>query len=163
MTPSSKHSPGPDSVNCWVAVASAEHVAVGRAGGFMQVGHGKGAPLKRLHAGDRVAYYSSVRVFGEKAICQAFTAVGMVRDNLVSQGEMKMANGADFKPFRKDVTWFEAQEVSIRPLLATLSFTAGKTSWGYAFRFGLLKVTAADMDLIEAAMKAVPATLAPGS
>jgi hypothetical protein len=150
-------------VNCWVAVASAEHVAIGRAGGFMQVGHGKGAPLKRLHAGDRVAYYSSVRVFGEKAICQAFTAVGVVRDDLVYQGEVKMANGEDFKPFRKDVNWFKAQEASIRPLLDKLSFTAGKTSWGYAFRFGLLKVMAADMDLIEAAMRAVPATLGPAS
>ncbi len=148
-------------VNCWVAVASAEHVAVGRACGFMQVGHGKGAPLKRLHAGDRVAYYSSVRVFGEKAICQAFTAVGVVRNELVYQGEMKLANlagGEVFKPFRKDVKWFKAQEASIRPLLDKLSFTAGKTSWGYAFRFGLLKVTAADMDLIQAAMKAVEST-----
>jgi EVE domain len=161
MTLPSDHSPGTDSINCWVAVASAEHVAIGRAGGFMQVGHGKGAPLERLHAGDRVAYYSSVRVFGEKAICQAFTAVGVVRDDLVYQGEMKLANGEDFKPFRKDVSWFKSQEASIRPLLETLSFTAGKTSWGYAFRFGLLKVTAADMDLIEAAMKAVPAKLAP--
>ena len=140
--------------NCWVAVASAEHVAIGREGGFMQVGHGKGAPLKRLHAGDRVAYYSSVRVFGEKAICQAFTAVGVVRDDLVYQGEMKMADGQDFKPFRKDVSWLESQEASIRPLLDKLSFTTGKTSWGYAFRFGLLKVTAVDMDLIKSAMKA---------
>jgi hypothetical protein len=138
-------------------LASAEHVAIGRAGGFMQVGHGKGAPLKRLHTGDRVAYYSSVRVFGEKTICQAFTAVGVVSDDLVYQGEMKMpdlASGEDFKPFRKDVNWFKSQEASIRPLLDKLSFTAGKTNWGYAFRFGLLKVTADDMDLIQAAMKA---------
>ena len=145
-------------IHCWVAVASAEHVAIGRAGGFMQVGHGKGAPLKRLHAGDRVAYYSSVRVFGEKAICQAFTAVGIVRDDLVYQSEMKMANGESmnppFKPFRKDVRWFESQEASIRPLLNQMSFTVGKTSWGYAFRFGLLKVTANDMNLIQAAMQA---------
>ena len=39
----------------WVAVASAEHVAIGRAGGFMQVGHGKGIALVRnmqeVHAG----------------------------------------------------------------------------------------------------------------
>ena len=140
--------------NCWVAVASAEHVAIGREGGFMQVGHGKGAPLKRLHAGDRVAYYSSVRVFGEKAICQAFTAVGVVRDDLVYQGELKMADGQDFKPFRKDVSWLESREALIRPLLDKLSFTTGKTSWGYAFRFGLLKVTAVDMDLIKSAMKA---------
>jgi hypothetical protein len=158
MTSSIKHSPATESVDCWVAVASAEHVAIGRAGGFMQVGHGKGAPLKRLHAGDRVAYYSSVRVFGEKSICQAFTAVGVVRNELVYQGEMKMANGEDFKPFRKDVHWFKSQDASIRPLLDTLSFTAGKTSWGYAFRFGLLKVTAADMDLIQAAMKTVEST-----
>ena len=54
----------------WIAVASAEHVEVGRRFGFMQVCHGKGAPLKRLRAGDRVAYYSPVRAFGGKDFCQ---------------------------------------------------------------------------------------------
>ena len=136
---------------CWVAVASAEHVAIGRAQGFMQVGHGKGAPLKRLHAGDRIAYYSPVRVFGAKDACQAFTAVGVVRDERVYQGTMD----DDFKPFRKDVDWFAAREAPIRPLLELLSFTQGKSNWGYAFRFGLLKVTEADMDLIARAMHAV--------
>ena len=137
-------------VSNWVAVASAEHVALGRAQGFMQVGHGKGAPLKRLHAGDRIAYYSPVRVFGTKAVCQAFTAVGMVRDERVYQGDM----GAGFLPFRKDVDWLPSQEADIRPLLQALSFTQGKTNWGYAFRFGLLKVTEADMDVIIHAMNA---------
>ena len=135
----------------WVAVASAEHVALGRAQGFMQVGHGKGAPLKRLHASDRIACYSPVRVFGAKDACQAFTAVGVVRDERVYQGTM----GDDFKPFRKDVDWFAAQEVPIRPLLESLSFTQGKSNWGYAFCFGLLKVTEADMDLIARAMHAM--------
>ena len=134
----------------WIAVASAEHVALGRAGGFMQVGHGKGSPLKRLHAGDRVAYYSPVRVFGGKDFCQAFTAIGTVRDERVYQGEM----GGGFQPFRRDVDWFEASEAPIRPLLDTLAFIGGKTNWGYAFRFGLLKVTPGDMDLIERAMHA---------
>ncbi len=142
---------------CWVAVASAEHVAIGRAQGFMQVGHGKGAPLKRLHAGDRIAYYSPVRVFGAKDACQAFTAVGAVRDERVYQGTMTDTGGDDFKPFRKDVDWFAAQEAQIRPLLESLSFTQGKSNWGYAFRFGLLKVTEADMDLIARAMHAVHA------
>ena len=32
----------------WVAVASAEHVAIGRELGLMQVGHGKGAPLSGI-------------------------------------------------------------------------------------------------------------------
>ena len=135
----------------WVAVASAEHVAIGRAQGFMQVGHGKGAPLRRLHTGDRIAYYSPVRVFGTKDACQAFTAIGTVRDERVYQGVM----AGDFKPFRKDVDWLEAlEEAPIRPLLEALSFTAGKSNWGYAFRFGLLKVTADDMVLIAGAMQA---------
>jgi hypothetical protein len=137
-------------VSNWVAVASAEHVAIGRAQGFMQVGHGKGAPLKRLHAGDRVAYYSPVRVFGTKAVCQAFTAAGVVRDERVYQGDM----GGGFHPFRKDVNWLPLHEASIRPLLEALSFTQGKANWGYAFRFGLLKVTEADMDVIIHAMNA---------
>ena len=135
----------------WMAVASAEHVAIGRAHGFMQVGHGKGAPLKRLHTGDRIAYYSPVRVFGTKDACQAFTAIGTVRDERVYQGVM--AGG--FEPFRKDVDWLDAvEEAPIRPLLAALSFTQGKTNWGYAFRFGLLKVNDEDMALIARAMQA---------
>jgi len=134
----------------WIAVASAEHVAIGRAQGFMQVGHGKGVPLKRLHAGDRIAYYSPVRVLGIKGVCQAFTAIGTVRDERVYQGHM----GNGFEPFRKDVDWLDADEAPIRPLLETLSFTQGKSNWGYAFRFGLLKVTADDMDVIAEAMHA---------
>ncbi len=141
----------------WVAVASAEHVALGRAQGFMQVGHGKGAPLKRLHAGDRVAYYSPVRTFGTKDVCQAFTAVGVVRDERVYQGDM----GHGFHPFRKDVDWWAAHEAPIRLLLEALSFTQGKVNWGYAFRFGLLKVTEADMDVIIHAMSAKVALHAP--
>ena len=137
-------------VSNWVAVASAEHVALGRAQGIMQVGHGKGAPLKRLHAGDRVAYYSPVRIFGKKEVCQAFTAIGTVRDERVYQGDM----GGGFHPFRRDVDWLPSQEADIRPLLQALSFTQGKANWGYAFRFGLLKVTEADMDVIIRAMNA---------
>jgi EVE domain len=163
----------------FVAVASAEHVAIGRVQGFMQVGHGKGAPLKRLHAGDRIAYYSPVRVFGSKDACQAFTAIGTVRDERVYQSVHKapgLANtqghppsgcgpawggpalvpqmAGSFEPFRKDVEWLEAAEAPIRPLLERLSFTQGKSNWGYAFRFGLLKVTADDMALIAQAMQA---------
>ncbi|MCB1406453.1 MAG: EVE domain-containing protein, partial [Rhodobacteraceae bacterium] len=42
----------------WVAVASADHVAIGRRDGFMQVCHGKPGPLSRVQPGDLVAYYS---------------------------------------------------------------------------------------------------------
>ena len=137
----------------WVAVASAEHVALGRRLGFMQVGHGKKAPLERLHAGDRIAYYSPVRVFGAREPCQAFTALGTVRDDRVYQGDMADQGQPDFKPYRKDVAWLEAREAPIRPLLEALSFTRGRTNWGYALRFGLLEVTAADMAVIMRSMQ----------
>ena len=132
----------------WVAVASAEHVARGVAWGIMQVGHGKGPPLKRVHAGDRVVYYSPVRQFGTKEVCQAFTALGLARDERVYQADM----GGGFMPFRKDVAYLPAQEASVRPLLDALSFTRGNRNWGYALRFGLLKVPDEDMALIAQAM-----------
>ena len=143
----------------WIAVASAEHVAIGRRQGFMQVGHGKQAPLKRLHAGDRVAYYSPVRVFGTKQVCQAFTAVGVVRDDRIYQVDM----GGGFEPYRRDVDWLDTHEAPIRPLLDTLSFSRGKPNWGAALRFGLLAVTPADLQAIAQAMQAhaTPAADAP--
>ena len=45
--------------NNWIAVASAEHARRGRGtagNGYMQVCHGKCAPLKRVLPGDRVVY-----------------------------------------------------------------------------------------------------------
>ena len=84
-------------------------------------------------------------------------AVGVVRDERVYQGDM----GDGFKPFRKDVDWLEVQEAPIRPLLESLSFTSGKTNWGYALRFGLLKVTEADMDVIMQAMLVKTSSHAP--
>jgi hypothetical protein len=157
-----------ESKSDWIAVASADHVAIGRELGFMQVGHGKGAPLKRLHAGDRIGYYSPTRdsptrdspardsptrAMGSKDACQAFTAVGVVRDERIYQGDMMMQGKPDFHPFRRDVDWFDAYEAPIRPLLELLTFTRGKTNWGYVFRFGLIKITAEDMDLIVRAMR----------
>jgi EVE domain len=136
----------------WIGVASSEHVARGRAGGFMQVCHGKAGPLKRISAGDRVAYYSPNHVMGAPPgginRCQNFTALGQTRDNRVYSFDM----GGGFVPFRRDVDWREAHPASILPLLETLEFTRGKRSWGYAFRFGLLEISGNDMDVIEQAM-----------
>ena len=38
----------------WIGVASAEHVERGIQDGFMQLCHGKEAPLRRLQPGDRI-------------------------------------------------------------------------------------------------------------
>ncbi len=46
----------------WIAVASANHVALGRAQGFAQAGHGKPGPLRRLQPDDLIAYYSPTEI-----------------------------------------------------------------------------------------------------
>jgi hypothetical protein len=134
----------------WIGVASAEHVRRGRSSGFMQLGHGKVAPLKRVKPGDRIAYYSPAVTLGGTDKLQAFTAIGIVNDREPYVGDM----GKGFKPYRRDVDWAEAEEAPIAPLLDKLEFTARKTNWGYKFRFGLFPVSAPDFRLIANAMGA---------
>lgn len=136
----------------WIAVASAEHVRRGRAEGFMQVCHGKAGPVKRIKPGDRVVYYSPTVTFGGKDRLQAFTAIGVVRDDEPYCVDM----GQGFRPCRRNVAWADARETPIQPLLGSLPFTAGKPNWGYQFRFGLLAIGPEDWRGIEAAMLAPP-------
>ena len=132
----------------WLAVASAEHVRLGRANGFMQVCHGKSGPLQRIHPGDRVVYYSPAEKMRKGPPLRNFTALGVVRDGLPYQ----VAMGCDFLPWRRDVQWQEAREIPITPLLETLEFTRGKKNWGYQLRFGLIEICEHDMQCIAAAM-----------
>ena len=132
----------------WIAVASAEHARRGKAG-FMQVNHGKAAPLKRIHPGDGVAYYSPTVTYGGKDKLQAFTLIGRVKEGDIYEGEM-----GGWTAHRRDVTWADADDAPIAPLLDTLDFTAGKTNWGYQLRFGLFEISQHDFGLIAAAMHA---------
>jgi hypothetical protein len=145
--------PGSAMTRNWIAVACAEHVARGRAGGFIQVGHGKAAPLGRLRAGDRVVTYSPTTVMEGGDRLQAFTAIGIVKDARIYPFDM----GNGFVPFRRDVTWLTADRAPIQPLLPRLDLTRGKRNWGHAFRLGLIEVTEQDFATIAAAMgTAVP-------
>ncbi len=134
----------------WIAVASAEHVRLGRAGGFMQVCHGKAAPLRRIHPGDRVAYYSPSDAFRGKDRLQSFTAIGVVKDGAPYPFDM----GGGFVPHRRDVAWLDGREAPIQPLLNALDFSAGVRNWGYQLRFGLFEVSDHDLRLIADAMEA---------
>ena len=134
----------------WIVVAAADHVRLGLAGGFMQAGHGKAAPLRRLQPGDRVACYSPTSRFGEHEKLQAFTAIGMVKDRDCYQITMKPG----FSPYRRDVAWAAAQAAPIQPLLDRLEFTAGTRNWGYRLRTGLFTVSDHDMAAIGSAMSA---------
>ena len=132
----------------WIAVASANHVQRGRDGGYMQVCHGKAAPLHRIQAGDRVVYYSPSLEFGSKIKFQQFTAIGIAKDEEPYQFDM----GGGFCPFRRDVTWFPAQEIAIQALLSQLDFSRGVANWGYQFRFGLFAISDHDVEIIAANM-----------
>ena len=133
----------------WVGVVSREHVLRGVAGSFIQLNHGKKAPLQKLHAGDRVVIYSPRTAYPDGAPLQCFTAIGVVRTGEVYQVEMT----PDFHPYRVDVDFAACREAPIKPLIERLSFIKSKTHWGAAFRFGYLKVPAEDFALIASTMK----------
>jgi len=137
-------------VNCWIAVASADHVRRGVETSIMQVCHGKVGPLRRVRPGDRVAYYSPSAAFRGADKLQSFTAYGRVKDGEPYVFDM----GGGFRPYRRDVAWERARITPIRPLLGALGFTASDRSWGYKLRFGLFEIDACDMDQIKSAMGA---------
>ncbi len=134
----------------WLAIASADHVQRGRAEGFMQVCHGKSAPLRRLKQGDGVIYYSPATTMGGKDRLQSFTAQGVISNDAVYQVDM----GQGFLPYRRNVQWNETMIIPIRPLLDKLELTRGKSNWAYPFRFGLLELSEQDFTLIAVAMAA---------
>lgn len=116
----------------------------------MQVCHGKAPPLRRLHPGDGVVYYSPTGVFRGKDALQSFTAIGVVKDGAPYQAEL----GGGFCPFRRDVRWHTAREAPIKPLLGDLDFTTARRNWGFQLRLGLFEISEHDMALIAAAMDA---------
>lgn len=134
----------------WIAVASAEHARRGRAGGFMQVCHGKLAPIRRVRPGDRVTYYAPTSTMGGKDTCQCFVSMGLVQVGEPYPFDM----GEGFVPHRRDVAYAPAQEASILPLLDAFEFVENRRRWGYKFRFGLFEIGAHDMRLIAQAMAA---------
>ena len=143
--------------NC-IAVASAEHARRGCATpdtGYMQVCHGKSAPLKRMSAGDRVVYYSPALTMGGKDKLQRFVSIGLVRAGEPYAFDM----GGGFVPFRRDVAYVAAQEAPILPLLDDFEFVEDRQRWGYKFRFGLFDISDHDMRLIAQAMRADGAML----
>jgi hypothetical protein len=135
--------------NHWIGVVSRAHARLGVEGSFIQLNHGQKAPLQRFHAGDGLLIYSPKTAYPDGETLQAFTAIGIVRSGEFYQVEMS----PNFKPYRMDVGFLPCEEVSIRPLIDGLTFIKSKTHWGAAFRFGLLKVPAADFIFVAEAMR----------
>lgn len=134
--------------NHWIGAVSRSHVQLGVAGGFIQLGHGKKAPLQRLRAGDGLLMYSPRTDYPDGDMLQAFTAIGFIGSGAIYQVQM----APDFIPYRIDVNFLPCREAPIRPLIEQLSFIADKTHWSAPFRFGQLKIPEADFMLIAEAM-----------
>jgi hypothetical protein len=138
-------------VNFWIGVASADHVLAAVAGGFVQLGHGKSAPVRRLQPGDLLAFYSPRSEPRAGVRMQSFTAIGKIGD-----GEPYLyPQTPSFSPTRRDVFYLEAQAAPIEPLLGELSFIHPGANWGFAFRRGLIQVSERDMRVTANAMQAV--------
>jgi hypothetical protein len=132
----------------WVIVASKDHLQRGMKGGFIQANHGKSAPLKRMHAGDWVVFYSPKVEFEKPEKLQAFTAVCKILDEEIYQQDMD----GGFIPFRRNVRFLISKEVSIQPLIPALTFIKDKTHWGAPFRFGTLEIPEVDFQKITEQM-----------
>ena len=123
-------------INYWIGVASREHVQHGVSLGICQFCHGKIAPLQRVKRDDFVIYYSPRLFYNSWEPCQKFTAIGKVIDDEAYQVEINTT----FKPFRRIIEYYEANEVDIKPLIPKLNFIKNKNAWGVVFRYGFLKI-----------------------
>ncbi len=133
----------------WVIVASRDHASVGIKKGFIQANHGKEAPLRRMHAGDWVLFYSPKESFRGNVSCKKFTGLGQIQDDRVYQ--VKMTD--DFHAFRKRAKFLtDAGDTAIEPLILQLGFIKNKKSWGYVFRFGLIQIPRTDFLFIAGKM-----------
>lgn len=142
------HGPRMSNRTCWIGVVSRSHVQIGVKGGFIQLNHGKKAPLQKFHAGDGLVMYSPRTSYPDGEPLQSFTAIGSIASGEIYQVEMS----PDFKPFRVDVRFSTCREAPIKPMIDKLSFITNKTHWGAGFRFGHLKIPATDFALIAKAM-----------
>jgi hypothetical protein len=138
------------STRYWIGVVSLSHVQRGVAGGYAQVSHGKAAPLRRLHAGDWLIYYSPKTDMANGESLQRFTAIGRVKDDRVYEFAMTR----DFVPFRRDIAYVACKATPIQPLIPRLSFIKDPARWGHPFRRGLVEITRKDFELIATEMEA---------
>jgi hypothetical protein len=123
----------------WLAIISLEHARIAASSGFLQVCHGKAAPLRRTSAGDEFFIYSPKTGMGSGDSIMAITYRGIFDDDHVYQVEQ----APGFKPFRKDVTFDRNfQPVSIRAIVG-MELTAN-ANWGLIVRRGFVELSAAD-------------------
>lgn len=132
----------------WIAAISKEHILRGVEGNFVQVCHGKQAPLKRMKKNDYIVVYSSKKSMEESQKYQKFTAIGKVIDDAIYPFQMS----ENFIPFRRNISFFDCKECAIIPLIDELDFIENKEKWGFPFRYGFFEINEKDFNLIASKM-----------
>ena len=134
----------------FINTVSKDHVEIGRQNSIVQAGHGKRAPLEKLHKDDFILFYSPKTSLTNGEPLQSFTAIARVMDDNIFQVSLSDT----FKPFRRKAEYFDCTETFIRPIIDELEFIENKKSWGFKFRFGLFQINERDFRLIASRMNA---------
>jgi hypothetical protein len=132
----------------WITVATTEHVNRGLAKSYLQIGHGKRAPLARLKANDWVIFYSPKVSLSDKTPVEAFTAIGQVTDDEITQAKVT----PEFEPYRRKFDYHTSARTDIKPLVKELKFLPDKQNWQYILRHGLIGISKDDFNLIHQAI-----------
>jgi hypothetical protein len=118
--------------SCWIGVAAAAHVRVGREQGSVMF-----------------AYYSPTETLGGKDAVRRFTAIGTIADGTP---ELSPVMGAGIEAWSRRAHYRDAQEADIYPLLPQLDLVTDPGRWGMYFRKSLFSVSASDFSRIADAM-----------
>jgi EVE domain-containing protein len=132
----------------FIAIAPRDALDAAVAAGYVEVNHGKAAPLERMRNGDALLFYSPRESEGGNAL-QAFTALARIRGDALYQAGVE---GDSERPFRRPADYLDVQPVLIRPLIDALAFIRNKAQWGAPLRFGFVQVSRADFACIAQAM-----------
>ena len=135
-------------MRAWVGVLCQAHARRGVEGGFVQVCHGKAAPLLRMSQGDGFLIYSPSTEMGGGEPVKAFTGLGLVEAGEPYRFDM----GGGFVPHRRDIRFLPADPAQIHPLLDRLAFTRGAAHWGLLLRRGHFEIPVEDFHLVAEAM-----------
>ncbi|GAB3618082.1 EVE domain-containing protein [Okibacterium endophyticum] len=139
-------------IRYWLAVVHRDHVRVGVAEGFAQVGHGRREGLGRMRESDGLVFYSP-RESADGPQLKCFTAIGRIADDELTQVHADRLD-ATWRPWRRRVDYrLDVGEAPIRPLIGALDFTRDKLNWGYQLRSGLIELSRNDFDVIGNAMR----------
>lgn len=85
----------------WINTISQDHVIVGKREGFVQAGHGKETPLKKLQPGDYIIFYSSKTSLKNGKPVQSFTVVAKI----VDRDPERVVINHRFQPYRRDASY----------------------------------------------------------